>query len=54
MDKNDPTRLDIAKEAAISVVGTLGNNDFVGLVLFSDDAYSPLNFLIRSNSYNVE
>jgi secreted protein with Ig-like and vWFA domain len=32
------TRIEIAKEAAKSVVNTFSNNDFVGVVTFSDDA----------------
>ena len=48
MNSNTPTKLTIAKEAVKSVIGTLGTNDFVGVVIFSDNAYSPLNFLIRA------
>ena len=32
----------------------LGANDFVGVVIFSNNAFSPLNFLIRANSINKE
>lgn len=52
MDVGSPSRLSIAKEAAYAVIDTLGNNDFVGLVLFSDDAFSPINFLLRASGLN--
>ena len=34
------TRIDSAKEAAASVVNTLSNSDFVGVVIFSSNAKS--------------
>lgn len=36
------TRIRIAKEAAMSVINTFGNNDFVGVVTFSADEVHTL------------
>ncbi|XP_013382040.1 VWFA and cache domain-containing protein 1-like [Lingula anatina] len=40
-DWNSPTRLEIAKEAAKTVLQTLSSDDWVGTVAFSDYARSP-------------
>lgn len=48
------TRIDVMKEAAISVVNTLTNLDWVGIVLFNSSAYSYKSSLIRSTADNVK
>ena len=47
---NNFGRIELAREAAISVVNTLTNSDFVGVVLFSDDAEQLLILGQRSGS----
>lgn len=49
---NDNFKLDSAKEALISVVNTLSNNDFVGVVTFSDVAEG--NSLARATTENKQ
>lgn len=34
----DGTRINLAKEAAKSVINTLSNNDFIGVITFSSSA----------------
>lgn len=40
MADSNPTRIEIAKGAALSVIDTLGTTDWVGIVRFSGDASS--------------
>ena len=48
-------RLDIAKEAAIAVVNTLSNSDFVGVISFSNSARSVFsNRILRATSHVKE
>ena len=46
-------RLDLAKDAAITVINTLTNFDYVGVVIFSDTASSLENTLLPATSANI-